>query len=107
MDTPYAFEPNLVGLLSLILTVVLPLLVGLITRKSTNAGVKSVLLLLGSGVASVLQVWLAAASSHIHFVWFAVVYNAVVNFAIAVAIHFGLWKPTGVAEAAQNTLNKD
>lgn len=103
----YGFEPNLGGLLSLAITVALPILVGLVTRRSTSAAVKAVLLFALAAVKTVLEAWLQAANTSADFVWIPVVYSALVTFAIAVAVHFGLYKPTGVAGAAQDSLVRD
>lgn len=103
----YGFAPNLGGLLSLAVTIVLPILVGLVTRQSTSAGAKATLLLLLSAVTSVLSAWLQAENTAAVFHWIPVVYSTAINFGIAVALHFGLFKPTGVAGAAQRTLVAD
>jgi len=103
VDLPtYLFEPSLAGLLSLVVTVILPLLVGLVTTRVTGAGVKAVILLVLATVKTVVEAWIAAGAG-VDWDFVPVLYNAVVNFGIAVAIHFGLWKPTGASTAAQNT----
>lgn len=84
--------------LGLAISVVLPVLVGLVTTRVTHSGVKAVLLLFltalngflvelahpgdGYNVSSALILW-------------------AVSFATGVLAHFGLWKPTGVAGKAQ------
>jgi hypothetical protein len=103
----YGFAPNLGGLLSLVITIVLPILVGLVTRRSTSAGVKATLLLALSAVNAVLSAWLQAENTNAVFEWIPVVYSTAVNFVIAVAVHFGLYKPAGVSDAAQRSLVKD
>ena len=103
----YGFEPNLGGLLSLAITIALPILVGLVTRRSTSAGVKAVLLLALAAVKTVLEAWLQAANTSVDFVWIPVAYTTAINFLIAVALHFGLFKPTGMAGAAQDSLVRD
>lgn len=104
----YGFDPTSVsGALSLAIAVALPILVGLLTRQSTPAGVKAVALLGFAAVKAFLEAWLAAANSATPFLWTAVAISVVVNFLIAVAVHFGLWKPTGVSAAAQRTLVAD
>lgn len=103
----YGFAPNLGGLLSLAITIVLPILVGLVTRQSTSAGAKAVLLLALAAVNSALSAWLQAENTAAVFEWIPVVYSTALNFGIAVALHFGLFKPTGAAQAAQRSLVKD
>lgn len=104
----YGFDPQSVsGLLSLSITVLLPLLVGLLTKRSTSPGVKAVLLLLFAAVKSFLEAWLQAANTAVDFAFVPVAISVVVNFAIAAIVHFGLWSPTGASRAAQDTLVKD
>lgn len=103
----YGFAPNLGGLLSLAITIVLPILVGLVTKRSTGAGVKAVLLLVLAAVNAVLSAWLQSVNTAAVFDWIPVVYTTAVNFLIAVAMHFGLWRPTGVADAAQDRVMAD
>jgi hypothetical protein len=104
----HGFDPqSLSGILSLLVTVVLPLLVGLVTRRSTRPGVQAVMLLAFAAVKSFLEGWLAAANAGVPFAAVPVAIGTVVNFMIAVVVHLGLWRPTGVAGAAQDTLVKD
>lgn len=82
---------------------VLPVLVGLVTTRVTHPGTKAVILLALSAADSFI-VELAAGTPG----WNAT--NALiitaVNFVVAVATHFGLWKPTGVARRAQDAFVK-
>jgi hypothetical protein len=104
----YGFDPNsLSGLISLIIAVLLPLAVGLLTKRSTSPGAKAVLLLAFAAIKSFLEAWLAAVNTEVTFAWVPVLITTVVNFAIAGAVHFNLWKPTGAAAAAQDTLVTD
>jgi hypothetical protein len=104
----YGFDPqSLSGLLSLAITVLLPILVGLLTKRSTSAGVKAILLLAFAAVKAFLEAWLQAANTSVDFAFVPVAISIVVNFAIAAVVHFGLFKPTGVSGAAQDTLVKD
>ncbi|RKN61852.1 hypothetical protein D7231_31765 [Streptomyces klenkii] len=85
--------------LGLAISVGLPVLVGLVTTRVTHAGVKAVLLL-GLTAANGFLVELAAAGDD-YDVQTAVV-AWLVSFGMGVLAHFGLWKPTGVATAAQD-----
>lgn len=101
-DLPiYGFRPDLGGLLGLAVTVLLPLAVGLVTTRATGAGVKAALLLFLAAVKSVLEAWLQAINTSVDFDAIPVVYATAVSFGIAVAVHFGLFKPAGLAAAAQ------
>lgn len=108
MDLPtlptYLFEPNLPGLLSLFLTILLPLLVGLLTRASTPAWVKGVGLLLASALKTVVEAALAGGDG---FNLATTVYTVGLNFAIAVVVYFGLLRGSPPQVAAQNSLVKD
>lgn len=104
----YGFDPNsLSGLISLIVTVLLPLIVGLLTTRTTSAGVKAVLLLAFAAIKSFLEGWLQARNTAVEFEFVAAAITTAVNFAIAAVVHFGLYKPTGVSAAAQDALVKD
>ncbi|MCT2591158.1 hypothetical protein LHJ74_14785 [Streptomyces sp. N2-109] len=84
--------------LGLLISVGLPVLVGLVTTRVTHAGVKAVLLLALS-TANGFLVELAAAGEGYAVGSAAVL--AAVSFAIGVLTHFGLYKPTGVSAKAQ------
>ncbi|MEZ7005658.1 hypothetical protein [Streptomyces sp. AD55] len=94
-------QPNLdtAYWLGLAISVVLPVLVGLVTTRITHAGRKAVLLLLLAALNGFL-VELANAGDGYH-VGSAVVLWAV-SFGTGVLAHFGLWKPTGVSAKAQD-----
>lgn len=87
--------------LGLLISVVLPVLVGLVTTRVTHAGTKAVLLLALS-TANGFLVELAAPGPG----WDAgtAIVLALVAFGIGVLSHFGLWKPTGVSGKAQDSL---
>lgn len=104
----YGFDPaSLSGLLSLAVTVLLPLLVGLVTTRTVSPGAKAVLLLFAAAVKTLLEAWLQAANSGVDFALVPVAISVAVNFAIAVVVHFGLWKPVGASAAAQRTFTSD
>jgi hypothetical protein len=88
--------------LGLLVSVVLPVLVGLVTTRVTHAGVKAVLLLALS-TANGFLVEYAGPHDGGYSVGTAAVL-ALVSFGTGVLAHFGLWKPTGVAGAAQDSL---
>lgn len=87
----------------LLIAFVLPVLVGLVTTRVTSAGRKAVLLLALTAVESFL-VELAASGPGWDVGDAAVL--TLVNFVMAVAAHFGLWKPTGVSRRAQDAFVK-
>lgn len=83
--------------LGLLITFVLPLLVGVVTTHVTNSNVQAVLLLLFSAGNGFLTEYTAPHPDG-YSVTNALVF-AGVGFVMAVAAHFGLWKPTGVSRA--------
>lgn len=89
-----------VDLVNVIVGVLLPLLVGLVTKRVTDANKKAVLLLFLNGVSAVLIEWLAVDGA---FDWPRAALAAIVQFVIGVATHYGLWKPTGATPALQAT----
>lgn len=87
--------------LGLLVSVVLPVLVGLVTTRVTSAGVKAVLLLALS-VANGFVVEYAAPGPGYDVGTAAVL--AAVAFGTGVLSHFGFWKPTGASGKAQDSL---
>jgi hypothetical protein len=87
--------------LGLLVSVVLPVLVGLVTTRVTGAGFKAVLLLALS-VVNGFVVEYAAGGAGYDAGTAAVL--AAVAFGTGVLAHFGLWKPTGVSGKAQDSL---
>lgn len=87
--------------LGLAISVILPVLVGLVTTRVTHAGAKAVLLLALTALNGFL-VELSTAGDD-YDLGSAVVLT-LVSFGTAVLSHFGLWKPTGVSGKAQDSL---
>jgi hypothetical protein len=100
----YVFSPNVGGLLSLVLTMLLPLLVAIVTTRITSANVKAILLLALVVVKTFIEALISAEQQHIDFDAVPFLMNLVLNFIIAVVMHFGLWKPTGVSTTIQENV---
>lgn len=90
--------------LGLLVSVILPVLVGLVTTRVTHAGVKAVLLL-GLSAVNGFVVEYAGPHDAGYSVGTAAVL-ALVGFGTAVLAHFGFWKPVGVAGRAQDSFVK-
>jgi hypothetical protein len=90
--------------LGLVVSVVLPVLVGLVTTRVTNSGWKAILLLALS-TANGFLVELAGPHDAGYSVGTAAVL-ALVSFATGVLAHFGFWKPVGVSAKAQDSFVK-
>lgn len=90
-----------VQVLNLLLAVVFPVLVGLVTTKVTSSSLKAVLLAtisLGSGLISAL---LASMLAHTAFDFVGALLTGLGAWVVAIATHFGIWRPTGVTEKVQ------
>jgi hypothetical protein len=88
-------------IIGLLVTLVLPVAVGLVTTRVTSAAAKAVLLLLLTAANGFL-VELGATGSGYNVA--NGVFYAAVSFVTAVAVHFGFLKPTGISGKAQDTL---
>lgn len=86
--------------LGLLVSVILPVLVGLVTTRVTSAGIKAVLLLALS-TANGFLVELAGPHDS-GYSWQTAAILALVSFATGVLTHFGLLKPVGVTGWAQD-----
>lgn len=93
---------HVVQVISLLVGVVLPVLVGLVTKVTTSESTKAILLAALSAVSGFLSEYGAAVGAGT-FNWFDALLTAITTFVVAVAMHYGLWKPTGVAARAQAT----
>jgi hypothetical protein len=93
---------NVVIIVQMVVAVFLPILVGLVTNQVTSSSTKATLLAALSVVSTALTGFIAAANAGQPFDLGMAVVTAVSTFSIAVATHFGLWKPTGTAAAAQS-----
>lgn len=80
---------------------VLPVLVGLVTKQVTHAGVKAALLAGLTLVSSVLVGLGEALAAGEVFNLGSALLAALPAFVVAVASHYGLWKPTGVSARVQ------
>ncbi|WP_329114424.1 hypothetical protein [Streptomyces sp. NBC_01353] len=87
--------------LGLLISVVLPVLVGLVTTRVTHAGAKAVLLLALSTLNGLL---VEVANPGPGFDLGTAAVLALVSFATGVLAHFGLWKPAGLSRKAQDSL---
>lgn len=95
-------EMNTRGVIGLVIAIILPIVVGLVTKQSWSPGLKAVILLFLTAITQALVSWQDTADGEV-FHWQPVVWSIGLSFVVSVAVHFGLWKPTGASEAAQNT----
>jgi len=97
----YAFQPNFGGLLSMLLTLVLPLAVAVITTRVTSSNVKGILLLIIVSIKTLVEALISNGNDYINFAWVPFLMNLLINFAFAAIMHFGLWRPTGASAKIQ------
>lgn len=97
------FDLSIAEVLQLVVAVFLPLLVGLVTTRVTSSGTKAVLLLFLSALTAFLTSALDAANAGAAWDVKAALLAFVMTFVTGVAMHFGLWNPTNLAGAAQDT----
>jgi len=90
--------------IGLVISIVLPVLVGLVTTRVTHAGVKAVLLLALSTLNGFLVEYAGPHDSGYSVGTAAVL--ALVTFGGGVLSHFGFWKPVGVAGRVQDSFVK-
>lgn len=95
----FTLDPALV--IQLLVSTVLPLLVGLVTKTVTRPGVKAVLLALFALATSLLVELGAAVTAGTTYDLGQGLLLALPTFLIAVGLHYGLWKPVGAAAKAQ------
>lgn len=90
---------DLYQVLNIVVSLVLPLLVGLLTKQSWNGNLKAVLLLAVAALSAGIGQLIAAGSLTD---WKLILGQTAINWLVAVAMHFHVWRPTGVAaEVAQ------
>jgi len=96
----FSLDPALV--VQLILAVFLPIGVGLVTTRVTSGAKKAWLLAGLSLLTSLLTQFSAALASQTPFDVGLALLAVIPAFAISVATYYGLWKPTGIGQAAQD-----
>ncbi len=100
----FTIDPQIV--IQLILAIFLPLLVGLVTKRVTSSATKS-WLLAGLTLVTTLVTGLGnALSAGTTFDLGLALLIAIPSFVTSVATYYGLWKPTGIAGAAQDIGSK-
>jgi len=86
---------DLYQVLNIVVSALLPLLVGVLTKASWNRNLKAVLLLALAAISAGVTDLITAGTLE---GWKLLLEQTAVNWLIAVAVHFHLWKPTGVAD---------
>lgn len=111
MDIPslpgFVFEPNLRGMLSTLVAVLLPLLAALLMKASWSAGVKGFILLVIAAVKVGVELAIQSIDAGVSVDIYGIAYATLINFVLAVGMYFGLLRGTSVQQAAITTGVKD
>ncbi|MGF3055598.1 hypothetical protein [Microbacterium sp. YY-01] len=101
----FTLDPALI--VQLLISTVLPLAVGLVTKTITRPGTKAVLLALLSLATSMLTAFAdALASGTVYDIGLGLLL-ALPTFLVAVGMHYGIWKPIGASTRAQQLFDKN
>jgi len=88
--------PTAMQWLNLLINFLLPMLVALITSRAADGWAKAVTLLILSAVSgfglSVIEAYQAGMPPDLG----VSAWNALIGLVVAIAVHFGLWKPGGI-----------
>lgn len=84
----------------LLVSTILPIIVGLVTKAATHPGTKAILLAGLSALDGLGSQALAAHSNHADYDLGQGILLAFTAFIVGVAMHYGLWRPTTVAARA-------
>lgn len=87
---------NGMQVLTLVVGTLLPILVALVTRRMASSGLKATALALLAAITGFLSELLQSLESNTAFDLQAAIVNWFGAFVIAVAVHYGLWKPIGL-----------
>jgi len=96
----FSLDPSLV--IQLVLSTVMPLLVGIVTDRVTSGAVKAWLLAAFTLATSVLTGIGDAIASGTSFDLGLALILFIPAFVVSVSTYYGLWKPTGIAVKAQD-----
>ena len=100
------FDLSVVQVLALLVGTVSPLLVGLVTTRVVSAGKKAVSLLALTSVTGLGAELLDALRADESYNVGAGLMLALTAFITGVAMHFGIWKPLGASQKAQEVGSK-
>ncbi|HVI80648.1 MAG TPA: hypothetical protein VM715_21365 [Candidatus Acidoferrum sp.] len=89
------FNVGLLQVLTLLVNLILPLVVGFVTTMMTSAKFQAILLALLTAITGFISEWIQALQSNSQFDFWAAVFTWLTGFVTAVAAHYGFWKPTG------------
>lgn len=82
----------------LVVAVVIPLVVGIVTKEVTSASVKAVVLAAISAISGIATAYINSKG----VISEAALQDAITYFIVAVGTYYGFFKPTGVTAAVQS-----
>jgi len=88
-----------VNLLQILVSMILPLVVGIVVKQVAQPAVRSITLALLSALTAIATAGLSSNGE----IGTSTIAEAVISFIIAVGTYYGLWKPTGIADNVNNT----
>lgn len=89
-------------IIGLVVSTILPLIVGIVTTRVTNPGVKATILAgLAAATGFLTELGNALTAGTPYNVGTGLVF-ALTAFLVATGLHFGIYKPTGASTAAQD-----
>lgn len=102
MNIAFTLDP--LTIVQFVIAFLLPVLVGLVTTRVTSGSLKAVLLASLTLATSLLVELARAIGAGETYDFGIALFVALPAFVVSVSTHYGLWKPTGVAGAAQSVL---
>ncbi len=96
----YLFDPSLAGVLSLVLTVLLPLAGALLMRSKWSAFQKGLVLWCLAAVKAYVEAWIGTVEAGEPFNFVTTFYAVFVQWGLAVLAYVGLLKNTAIQQAA-------
>jgi drug/metabolite transporter superfamily protein YnfA len=96
----YVGAPTLGGLLSLAVTVLLPIIAALFMRSSWSAFRKGLVLLVLATIKAFLEAWLGAVNDDAAFNFVTAAYSTLIQFVLAAVAYLGILKNTAVQRSA-------
>lgn len=93
------------AMIAIVVQVVIPLLVGLVTKMNEHpSALKSILMIVLTAANDFFTTWIATGNA---FDWKTYLFNLIIGIVVSVATYYGVWKPTGTAKAFQTSFVKD
>lgn len=97
---------QVLAMVNLVVSFVLPLVIQLVTNSSAPEPVKAVITLLISAIVGAITPFLTGVQTWPPSDWWAVILSAASVFLTSILAHYGLWKPVGVTGSDGSIANK-